>query len=103
MDRIEIREVIRKNLIDEYRNKSIFRANYQESVNSLRVSNFFSDPMASITMVTDAHLSTKQLAQTTIRNLLGTRTLTEIMSDRDGIAMHAQRVLNEGRAIVYFD
>lgn len=67
------------------------------------MSNFFSDPMASITMVTDAHLSTKQLAQTTIRNLLGTRTLTEIMSDRDGIAMHAQRVLNEGRAIVYFD
>ncbi len=45
---------------------------------------------------TDAHLSTKLLAQTTLRNVLGTRTLTQIMSDREGIAQQAQAVLDEG-------
>uniref|UniRef100_A0A914UQ70 Band 7 domain-containing protein n=1 Tax=Plectus sambesii TaxID=2011161 RepID=A0A914UQ70_9BILA len=57
-----------------------------------------SDPTATITNVSDAHLSTKQLAQTTLRNLLGTRTLTEIMADREGIARQAQLVLDEGTA-----
>ena len=55
-----------------------------------------SDPTATVTNVTDAHLSTKRLAQTTLRNVLGTRTLSEIMSDREGIAKQAQIVLDEG-------
>ena len=41
-------------------------------------------------------MSTKQLAQTTLRNVVGTRTLSEIMSDRKGIAAQTQEVLHEG-------
>lgn len=55
--------------------------------------------MATISCITDAHLSTKQLAQTTLRNVLGTRTLSEIMVDREGIALQAQEVLDEGRKV----
>uniref|UniRef100_A0A914DPU9 Band 7 domain-containing protein n=1 Tax=Acrobeloides nanus TaxID=290746 RepID=A0A914DPU9_9BILA len=55
-----------------------------------------SDPIATISCIADAHLSTKQLAQTTLRNVLGTRTLSEIMIDREGIALQAQEVLDEG-------
>uniref|UniRef100_A0A915D088 Band 7 domain-containing protein n=1 Tax=Ditylenchus dipsaci TaxID=166011 RepID=A0A915D088_9BILA len=55
-----------------------------------------SDPIATVFCILDAHLSTKQLAQTTLRNCLGTRTLTEIMMDREGIAMEAQAILDEG-------
>lgn len=56
-----------------------------------------SDPIATINCIVDAHLSTRQLAQTTLRNILGTRTLTEIMLDREGIARQAQEVLDEGK------
>ncbi|VDD90456.1 unnamed protein product [Enterobius vermicularis] len=54
------------------------------------------DPVATISSITDAHMSTKQLAQTTLRNVVGTRTLSEIMSDRKGIAAQTQEVLHEG-------
>uniref|UniRef100_A0A0N4ZGI6 PHB domain-containing protein n=1 Tax=Parastrongyloides trichosuri TaxID=131310 RepID=A0A0N4ZGI6_PARTI len=54
------------------------------------------DPVATIARVADAHLSTKQLAQTTLRNILGTRTLSEIMAEREGIALQAQEVLDGG-------
>ncbi|CAJ0947367.1 unnamed protein product, partial [Mesorhabditis belari] len=52
------------------------------------------DPVASISAITDAHYSTKQLAQTTLRNLVGTRTLTEMMADREGIAIQAKFILD---------
>ncbi|TKR72197.1 hypothetical protein L596_019687 [Steinernema carpocapsae] len=54
------------------------------------------DPVATIASISDARISTRQLAQTTLRNVLGTRTLSEIMSDREGIAQQAQAVLDEG-------
>lgn len=54
------------------------------------------DPIASAIFITDPHLSTKQLAQSTLRNVLGTRTLTEIMCERESIALQAQEVLDEG-------
>ncbi|CAJ0574947.1 unnamed protein product, partial [Mesorhabditis spiculigera] len=53
-----------------------------------------SDPVASISAITDAHYSTRQLAQTTLRNLLGTRTLSEMMSDREGVATQAKFILD---------
>uniref|UniRef100_A0AC35TG59 PHB domain-containing protein n=1 Tax=Rhabditophanes sp. KR3021 TaxID=114890 RepID=A0AC35TG59_9BILA len=53
------------------------------------------DAVASISRVFDAHLSTKQLAQTTLVNILGTMTLTDIMAGREGIALQAQKVLDE--------
>uniref|UniRef100_A0A1I7X4I0 PHB domain-containing protein n=1 Tax=Heterorhabditis bacteriophora TaxID=37862 RepID=A0A1I7X4I0_HETBA len=55
-----------------------------------------SDPIASLSAVNDAHHSTRQLAQTTLRNVLGTRTLEEIMSDREGIAAQAKQILDTG-------
>jgi erythrocyte band 7 integral membrane protein len=58
-----------------------------------------SDPIASAIFIADAHLSTKQLAQSTLRNVLGTRTLSEIMCERESIALQAQEVLDEGRQL----
>ena len=39
-----------------------------------------SNPVISVTNVNDAQFSTKLLAQTTLRNVLGTKTLSEILS-----------------------
>uniref|UniRef100_A0A914VYW5 Band 7 domain-containing protein n=1 Tax=Plectus sambesii TaxID=2011161 RepID=A0A914VYW5_9BILA len=54
------------------------------------------DPCVSITNVTDAPRSTRLLAQTTLRNVLGTKTLAEILSDREHIAQSMKSVLDEG-------
>ncbi|CAB3410432.1 unnamed protein product [Caenorhabditis bovis] len=54
-----------------------------------------SDPIASLTRVNDAHLSTRQLAQTTLRNVLGTRNLAQIMFDRQGIATQVKYILED--------
>lgn len=40
--------------------------------------------------IEDAARSTKLLAQTTLRNILGTKTLTEMLSDRDVISLQMQ-------------
>lgn len=53
-----------------------------EAVIYFRVNN----PVVSVTNVNDAQFSTKLLAQTTLRNVLGTRTLSEMLSERDSIA-----------------
>ena len=57
----------------------------------------FSDPVASLSAIADAHFSTKQLAQTTLRNVMGTRSLAELMSERDGIAKQAKLLLDTGQ------
>ncbi|VDM46269.1 unnamed protein product [Toxocara canis] len=44
----------------------------------------------SVANVENAHHSTRLLAQTTLRNMLGTKSLAEILSDRDAIAMSMQ-------------
>jgi len=43
------------------------------------------DPMAAVCNVQDAAKSTRLLASTTLRNILGTKTLSEILSDREVI------------------
>lgn len=43
---------------------------------------------ASIINVEDAHGSTRLLAATTLRNILGTKSLSEILSDRDSISSY---------------
>uniref|UniRef100_A0A3Q4GYH2 Podocin n=1 Tax=Neolamprologus brichardi TaxID=32507 RepID=A0A3Q4GYH2_NEOBR len=50
-----------------------------------------SDPIASVANVTNADFSTRLLAQTTLRNVLGTKNLAEVLSDREGIA-HSMQV-----------
>ncbi|KAL7069664.1 hypothetical protein ACQ4LE_010819 [Meloidogyne hapla] len=49
----------------------------------------------SVANVENAHLSTRLLAQTTMRNMLGIKTLAEILSDRDSIALAMQTLLDE--------
>uniref|UniRef100_A0A1I7X5X3 PHB domain-containing protein n=1 Tax=Heterorhabditis bacteriophora TaxID=37862 RepID=A0A1I7X5X3_HETBA len=49
-----------------------------------------SNATVSVANVENAHHSTRLLAQTTLRNMLGTRSLSEILSDRDAIAISMQ-------------
>merc|ERR1712241_1415392 len=44
------------------------------------------EPLAAVCNVADYAKSTKLLASTTLRNILGTKTLSEILSDREDIA-----------------
>jgi len=53
-----------------------------------------SDPVRSIKSVENAHRSTQLLAQTTLRNHLGLRNLSEILSERDEIAHNLQESLD---------
>lgn len=48
------------------------------------------DATMSIINVENAHASTKLLAATTLRNVLGTKVLSEILSDRESIAHQMQ-------------
>ena len=52
------------------------------------------DPTMSVTNVEDAAKSTKLLAATTLRNVLGTKTLGEVLSDRDQICNSMQGSLD---------
>merc|ERR1712243_278565 len=47
-----------------------------------------SNPMSAVCNVTNASQSTRLLASTTLRNILGTRTLQDILADREDIAKH---------------
>ncbi|XP_072302190.1 stomatin (EPB72)-like 3b [Eucyclogobius newberryi] len=54
-----------------------------------------SDPIASVVNVSNADFATRLLAQTTLRNVLGTKNLSELLSDREGIAHSMQSNLDE--------
>ncbi|XP_034462940.1 stomatin (EPB72)-like 3b [Hippoglossus hippoglossus] len=54
-----------------------------------------SDPIASVANVSNADFSTRLLAQTTLRNVLGTKNLSEVLSDREIIAHTMQSSLDE--------
>ena len=45
-----------------------------------------SDPVMSVTNVEKVDQSTRLLAQTTLRNFLGTKNLSEILADREEIS-----------------
>ena len=49
-----------------------------------------SDATVSVANVENAHHSTRLLAQTTLRNVLGTKNLSEILSERESIANSMQ-------------
>ena len=44
----------------------------------------------SVTNVEDAQGSTRLLAQTSLRNMIGTRNLSDILMDREGLSAHMQ-------------
>ncbi|XP_061828374.1 stomatin (EPB72)-like 3a isoform X1 [Nerophis lumbriciformis] len=52
-------------------------------------------PISSVANVANAHSSTRLLAQTTLRNVLGTKDLAELLSDREGISLGMQESLDE--------
>jgi len=52
------------------------------------------NPIDSVVQVQNAQSSTKLLAQTTLRNVLGTRTLSQVLSDRESIAREMQQILD---------
>ncbi|CAF4417531.1 unnamed protein product, partial [Adineta steineri] len=54
------------------------------------------DPVASVTKVERVQSATQLLAQTSLRNMLGTKTLQEILSDREAIANQMEVHLDEG-------
>jgi erythrocyte band 7 integral membrane protein len=49
-----------------------------------------SNATVSVANVENAHHSTRLLAQTTLRNILGTKSLHEILSDRESISVSMQ-------------
>jgi erythrocyte band 7 integral membrane protein len=53
-----------------------------------------SNATVSVANVENAHHSTRLLAQTTMRNMLGTKNLAEILSDRDTLAHDMQVYLS---------
>merc|ERR1719323_618252 len=53
-----------------------------------------SSPMAAVCNVSDFSKSTKLLASTTLRTVLGTKNLAEILSDREAIATHLLELLD---------
>ncbi|XP_037079418.1 LOW QUALITY PROTEIN: band 7 protein AGAP004871-like [Pollicipes pollicipes] len=53
-----------------------------------------SNATISVANVENAHHSTRLLSQTTLRNMLGTKNLNEILSDRDGISATMQNSLD---------
>ncbi|XP_065137730.1 stomatin (EPB72)-like 3a isoform X2 [Paramisgurnus dabryanus] len=56
------------------------------------------DPICSVANVSNADHSTRLLAQTTLRNVLGTKNLSELLSDRESISYCMQNALEEATA-----
>ena len=58
-----------------------------------------SNATVSVTNVEDVNRSTRLLAQTTLRNVLGTKNLSEILSDRENIShfMQVSREISQPR------
>lgn len=52
------------------------------------------NPMAAVCNVSDYSKSTKLLASTTLRNILGTKTLTEVLADRENIASDLKNLID---------
>ena len=56
----------------------------------------------SVTNISDAPGSTKLLAQTTLRNMIGTKNMSEILMDREGLSAQMQVRGNRVRVIFVF-
>jgi regulator of protease activity HflC (stomatin/prohibitin superfamily) len=56
------------------------------------------DPLAAIVEVVDFELATLQIAQTTLRSVLGQHTLDELLSERDKINQILQEIIDEQTA-----
>ena len=61
-----------------------------------------SNATVSVANVENAHHSTRLLAQTTLRNILGTKNLHEILSDRESISGSMQVNVNQRQETLDF-
>jgi erythrocyte band 7 integral membrane protein len=52
------------------------------------------DPVLSVNKVANAQYSTRLLSATSLRNILGTKTLQEILMDKESIGTHLQELLD---------
>eukprot|EP00105_Crassostrea_gigas_P006752 XP_011420800.2 PREDICTED: mechanosensory protein 2-like [Crassostrea gigas] len=52
------------------------------------------DPIMSVCNVNDAFRSTQLLASTTLRNVLGTKAMSEVLSERESISQEMQHILD---------
>ena len=66
---------------------------YSERNNHVYLNHF---QVTSVTKVNNVYSATQLLAQTTLRNMLGTKTLQDILSDREAIANLMEAQLDEG-------
>ncbi|XP_067306276.1 stomatin (EPB72)-like 3a [Pseudorasbora parva] len=57
------------------------------------------DPICSVVNVSNGDHATRLLAQTTLRNVLGTKNLSELLSDREGISCSMQIALDEATGV----
>ncbi|XP_067220584.1 stomatin (EPB72)-like 3a isoform X2 [Chanodichthys erythropterus] len=57
------------------------------------------DPICSVVNVSNSDHATRLLAQTTLRNVLGTKNLSELLSDREGISNSMQIALDEATGV----
>ncbi len=57
------------------------------------------NPVAAVTNITNAAYSTRLLAASTLRNILGTKSLQEILQDKDIIANQMQTILDEATTL----
>jgi hypothetical protein len=59
-------------------------------------------PTMAITNVEDVHRSTRLLAQTTLRNILGMKSLSEILSDREHISATMRVFLDRTHSYIFW-
>lgn len=57
------------------------------------------DPVQSVNKVANAQYSTRLLSATSLRNILGTKTLQEILTDKESIGNHLQELLDNATDI----
>ena len=59
------------------------------------------NPTKSVNKVADAKYATSLLAATTLRNTLGTKTLQEILIEKENISHHMQEILDVIKFLFY--
>jgi regulator of protease activity HflC (stomatin/prohibitin superfamily) len=90
MQKIDLRTVT----LDVPSQEVITRDNVTVRVNAVAYFRVL-DPNAAIVNVTDYNRATSQIAQTTLRSVLGQSTLDDLLSERDKINEQLQRIIDE--------
>ncbi|MEZ5446925.1 MAG: slipin family protein [Gammaproteobacteria bacterium] len=93
MMRVDLRTVV----LDVPTQDVISRDNVSVKVNAVIYFRVM-DPEKAIIQVENFHVATSQLAQTTLRSVLGQHELDEMLAERERLNLHIQRILDEQTA-----